>query len=485
MATRLTSRLRFAPPRVEVEPRSDGSILLRSPLTLEPYPRAVGDWLVDWAQDAPDRRLPRRARRRRLAQDQLPRGARRSAPDRRIAACARARRPKPVALLSDNCDRPRAAYARRDARRRAGRADLARVFADVEGLRQAEGASSSWSSRAWCGPPTPRSSRRARGGRSRRRRRSRELLAVQPTGAASTRHSRGRSATRSRRSSSRRARPACRRASSTRTRMLCSNQQSWAQVWPFLEDRPPVIVDWLPWNHTFGGNHNFNMVLRNGGTLYIDGGKPVPGLIETTARNLRECRRRCTSTCRAASTCCCRTWNPTRSCARASSAISTWSSTPAPRCRRTCGSASRNSRSPRRGGDLAMLSAWGSTETAPMATCVHFPIERAGVIGLPAPGCEIKLVPSGGKLEARVRGPNVTPGYYRRDDLTRAAFDDEGFYRIGDALRFADPGDAVARPGVRRPRRRGLQALDRHVGARGRGTRAADRRGRIRSSRMR
>ena len=92
-----------------------------------------------------------------------------------------------------------------------------------------------------------------------------------------------------------------------------------------------------------------------------------------------------------------------------------------------------------RGGELAMLSAWGSTETAPMATCVHFPIERAGVIGLPAPGCEIKLVPSGGKLEVRVRGPNVTPGYYRRDDLTRAAFDDEGFYCIGDALRLADP----------------------------------------------
>ena len=88
-----------------------------------------------------------------------------------------------------------------------------------------------------------------------------------------------------------------------------------------------------------------------------------------------------------------------------------------------------------------MLSAWGSTETAPLATQVHFPIERAGVIGLPVPGCELKLVPAGGKLEARVKGPNVTPGYYRRDDLTRAAFDEEGFYRIGDAVRFADPAD--------------------------------------------
>jgi feruloyl-CoA synthase len=89
----------------------------------------------------------------------------------------------------------------------------------------------------------------------------------------------------------------------------------------------------------------------------------------------------------------------------------------------------------------AMLSAWGSTETAPLATSVHFPIERAGVIGLPVAECELKLVPAAGKLEVRVRGPNVTPGYYRRDDLTRAAFDDEGFYRIGDAVKLADPGE--------------------------------------------
>jgi feruloyl-CoA synthase len=89
----------------------------------------------------------------------------------------------------------------------------------------------------------------------------------------------------------------------------------------------------------------------------------------------------------------------------------------------------------------AMLSAWGSTETSPLATSVHFPMERAGVIGLPVPGCELKLVPAAGKLEVRVRGPNITPGYYRRDDLTTAAFDEEGFYRIGDAVKFADPAD--------------------------------------------
>jgi len=92
-----------------------------------------------------------------------------------------------------------------------------------------------------------------------------------------------------------------------------------------------------------------------------------------------------------------------------------------------------------KGGELAMISSWGSTETAPSAAAVHYPIERAGVIGLPNPGCELKLVPATGKLEVRVKGPNVTPGYYRRDDLTKAAFDEEGYYCIGDAMKFADP----------------------------------------------
>jgi len=92
-----------------------------------------------------------------------------------------------------------------------------------------------------------------------------------------------------------------------------------------------------------------------------------------------------------------------------------------------------------RGVRLPLISAWGSTETAPMATGVHYAVDRAGIIGLPVPGCELKLVPSGGKLEVRVKGPNVTPSYWGRDDLTKAAFDDEGYYRIGDALKFADP----------------------------------------------
>jgi feruloyl-CoA synthase len=222
-------------------------------------------------------------------------------------------------------------------------------------------------------------------------------------------------------------------------RMLCANQQMLAQAWPLVEDRPPVVLDWLPWNHTFGGNHNFNLVLRNGGTLYVDGGKPAPGLVETTVKNLSEVAPTLY-------------FNVPRGYdlllpflerdaalrqkffseldvlfyAAAALPQNLWD-----RLKQVAKMENKSA--------LAMLSAWGSTETSPLATSVHFPMERPGVIGLPVAGCELKLVPSGGKLEVRVRGANVTPGYYKRPDLTAAAFDEEGFYRIGDAVKFADP----------------------------------------------
>src|SRR5258706_11455880 len=219
--------------------------------------------------------------------------------------------------------------------------------------------------------------------------------------------------------------------------MLCANQQQLAQAWPFVEDRPPVVVDWLPWNHTFGGSHNFNLVLRNGGTMYIDAGKPVPGLVETTVKNLAEISptlyfnvprgydlllpflerderlrqnffRELDVLFYAAAALPQNLWDRIKALA---------------------------------GPKLAMLSAWGSTETSPLATSVHFHMDRPGVMGLPVAECELKLVPSVGKLEVRVRGPNVMPGYYKREDLTRAAFDEEGFYKIGDAVKFADADD--------------------------------------------
>lgn len=224
-------------------------------------------------------------------------------------------------------------------------------------------------------------------------------------------------------------------------RMLCSNQQALAQAWPFLEERPPVIVDWLPWSHTFGGNHNFNLVLRNGGTLYIDNGKPAPGLIETTVRNLREVP----STFH---------FNVPRGYemliphldkdevlrevffrdldaifyAAAALPQPLWEKLEDLSILAT-------------GRRVVMLSAWGSTETAPSSTQVHFLIDRAGVIGLPGAGTEIKLAPVESKLELRVKGPNVTPGYWQRPELGREVFDEDGFLKTGDAGKLADPRD--------------------------------------------
>jgi feruloyl-CoA synthase len=225
-------------------------------------------------------------------------------------------------------------------------------------------------------------------------------------------------------------------------RMLCASQQAKAQVWPFLAQTPPVIVDWLPWNHTFGGNHNFNLVLRHGGTLYIDAGKPAPGLFDISVANLREIAPTLY-------------FNVPRGFDMLVAAL------------RTDAALRRNffsrlqlmfyagSALPQNlwqalidlslqetGQAVPMVTAWGSTETAPLATDCHFQAPRSGVIGLPVPGVELKLVPSGDKLEIRVRGPNVTPGYLGQPELSARAFDEEGYYRIGDAVRFAD----AARP---------------------------------------
>lgn len=224
-------------------------------------------------------------------------------------------------------------------------------------------------------------------------------------------------------------------------RMLCSNQESIAQVWPFLGDRPPVIVDWLPWNHTFGGNHNFNLILRHGGTLYIDDGKPAPGLIERTVANLREISPTLYFNVPRGFAMLLDYLERDEELARnffrdldfifyAGAALpqSLWARLEAVSVKTL-------------GRTIAMISAWGTTETAPGATVVHYPIERAGNIGLPLPGVDIKLVTDGNKLEIRVRGPNITPGYWKRPDLTQEAFDEDGFYCPGDAARLADPDD--------------------------------------------
>lgn len=220
--------------------------------------------------------------------------------------------------------------------------------------------------------------------------------------------------------------------------MLCANQQMIGEVWPFLAEEPPLLVDWLPWNHTFGANHNFNLVLAHGGSLYIDGGRPLPGLVEETVRNLREVSPTLY-------------FNVPAGFAQLLPRLESDADLRRSFFRRLklvfyAGAALPQELWRRLeilseeelGRRVAMVSAWGSTETSPAATTVHFAIDRAGVIGLPLPGVEIKLVPADGKEEMRVRGPSVTPGYWNDPELTRAAFDEEGFYKIGDAGRLAD-----------------------------------------------
>jgi feruloyl-CoA synthase len=230
-------------------------------------------------------------------------------------------------------------------------------------------------------------------------------------------------------------------------RMLTANQQQILQVWPFLAEQTLVLLDWLPWNHTFGGNHNFNMVMRNAGTLYIDGGKPAPGLIEQTLRNLRDVSPTIWFNVPAGYAMLLPFLERDDDLARslfarlrlifyAGAALpqDLWERLEAVSARVT-------------GLRVPMTSSWGTTETAPMATMAHFPIACAGPIGVPPPGIDVKLVPNAAKLEIRVRGPNVTPGYWKRDDLNAEAFDEEGFYKPGDAVRFiapADPAQGVA-----------------------------------------
>jgi feruloyl-CoA synthase len=433
----LHTRLRYAPAEVKVEKRADGASILRSPQPLKPYARAVGDWLVQWYERAPERtflaerkgdgwrRLTYRdalSDARRIGQALLNLGL---GPD------------KPVAILSDNgidhallalgamhVGVPVAPISPAYSLMSKDYAKLKYIFDLLKpGLVFAAEPEKFAPALAAVGATSTPVSR---------------LLDTNPGSTLEVAFSRLTPDTVAK---------ILFTSGSTGTpkgvinthRMMCSNQQSWAQLWPFLEGKVHTIVDWLPWNHTFGGNACFNMILRNGGTLYIDGGKPAPGLIDVTARNLREI-------------------SPTMyfNVPRGFDLLMPMLEQDAA-LRKSffrdldmvfyAGAALPQNLWERleklalaeKGGNLAMLSAWGSTETAPMASCVHYPIERAGVVGNPAPGCELKLLPSGGKLEIRVKGPNVTPGYFRRDDLTQAAFDEDGYYRIGDAMKFADP----------------------------------------------
>ena len=437
MEKALEAGLRLAPASVDIERRADGAMLLRSPQRLGRHARAVGEWLVRWAREAPGRTFLAERRGegwravsyrealdlvRRVGQGLLDRGLAASTPivilsdnslDHALLALGAMHVGVPVAPVSP-------AYSLMSK-------DFAKLRAIFELLRPGL---------VWTSDPEKFAPALAAVGA--RPTPFAELLAARaspevdaafagigPDTVAKILFTSGSTG-------------APKGVINTQ-RMLTVNQEQYALVWPFLEDRPLVLVDWLPWNHTFGGNSNFCMMLRNGGTLHIDAGKPAPGLIETSVRNLKEISptiyfnvprgfdlllpflekdaglrasffRRLDLMVYAGAALPQNLWERMRQLALAE-----------------------------RGEPVPLISAWGSTETAPLATGVHYSVDRAGIIGLPVPGCELKLVPAAGKLEVRVKGPNVTPGYYGRDDLTRAAFDEEGYYRIGDALKFADP----------------------------------------------
>ena len=228
----------------------------------------------------------------------------------------------------------------------------------------------------------------------------------------------------------------------TTHRMMCVNQAQLSYALPFLAERPPVLVDWLPWNHVFGGSHNFNMALANGGTLYIDDGKPVKGLFERTLENLTlvaptlsfnvplgyamlaDALRRDDALRR-------------RFFADLDLIFYAGASLPQEVWTRLEGMAMEI-----KGEVPLMTSSWGLTETAPAAVLQQEPTDRSGVVGVPLPGCELKLVPDDDmRCEVRVKGPNVMPGYFDDPEKTRAAFDAEGYFISGDAMVFVDPDD--------------------------------------------
>ena len=436
MGTGLQSSLRFAPPRVEIERRRDGTILLRSPLKLGKHARAVGEWLVRWARETPERTfLAERTEGawRRLSYREALVLARRVAQgllDRRLDAS------RPLVILSDNSiDHALLALGAMHigvpvAPVSPAYSLMSKDFAKLKAIFELLRPGLVWTADPEKFAPALAAVRASTTPIT-------ELLAeatskvdaaferIGPDTVAKILFTSGSTG--------------IPKGVINTQRMLTVNQEQYASVWPFLEDRPQVLVDWLPWNHTFGGNNNFGMMLRNGGTFHIDGGKPAPGLVETSMRNLKEIPPTIY-------------FNVPRGFDLLMPFLEKDAELRANFFRNLDLMVYAGASLPQnlwermqqlavaeRGARLPLISAWGSTETAPMATGVHYAVDRAGIIGLPVPGCEVKLVPAAGKLEARVKGPNVTPGYYGRDDLTKAAFDEEGYYRIGDALKFADP----------------------------------------------
>ena len=447
--------VKLGPADVVIERRSDGAILLRSPHKLPPYPRNLTERLVHWAKAAPDRVF--------LAQRDAA-GAWRTlsyaqayTQVRAIAAALLTRDlnpERPIAILSGN-DLEHALlglaamhvgipYAPISVPYSLLSQDFQKLKAIIDILTPglvfaANGAAFARAIDTTVpdgieivvtGHPPP----------NRKATLFAELAATQPTAAVEAAHAKVGPETIAKILFTSGSTGQPKGVINTQL-MLCANQSMIRCGMPFIADEPPVLVDWPPWNHTFGGNHDFGMVLDNGGSFYIDEGKPLPGAIEATVRNLRDVgptihlnvpkgfemllpylrddaalRQRFFSRMKVLFYAGALLAQHVRDELQELAIATT-------------------------GERIIFLSSLGSTETAPAALACSWESERTGNIGLPLPGVELKLVPRDGKFDARLKGPNITPGYWRSPELTAAAFDDEGFYMIGDALKFADPND--------------------------------------------
>ncbi|MWD26855.1 AMP-binding protein [Aquicoccus sp. SCR17] len=229
----------------------------------------------------------------------------------------------------------------------------------------------------------------------------------------------------------------------TTQRMMCVNQTQLVDALPFIAERPPVLVDWLPWNHVFGGSHNFNLVLANGGSLYIDDGKPAPGLFERTLENLSMQTGNISFNVPVGYAKLLETMRGDRALRRsffegldmlfyAGAALpqDVWQGL-------------EDMAREELGHVPLMNSSWGLTETAPAALIQHEPTTMSGIVGVPMTGVEVKLIPEGegeeNRYEVRVRGDSIMPGYLNDEEKTREAFDEEGYFRTGDVMGFVDP----------------------------------------------
>ena len=438
-----------------VERRSDGSIFVRPEEKLEPYPRVLTDPVAHWAEVVPERccaaKRDAKGEWRRLTYGQVFAAVRSLAQallDRGLSA------ERPVVILSEN-DLEHLLVMLAGQHAGIPTAAISPVYslvsADLAKLRHSLGLLTPGLVFAASGERFARAIETVVPAETevvvthspvegRRCTPLAELLATRPTGAVDDAHARidPDSPAKFLFTSGSTDKP---KAVINTHRMLCSNQQMIRQVFRFLEDEPPVLVDWMPWNHTFGGNHDIGVTLYNGGTFYIDDGKAGTPSFAESIRNLREISTTVYfGVPRAYEDLLIplRTDDKLRETFFARLKLLFYAaagmSQPLWEAYRTLAEEACGER-------IIMATGLGATETAPMAVQCTWETDHAGIIGIPVPGVELKLAPRENKLEACVRGPSITPGYWRQPDLTARAFDEEGFYKFGDAIKFIDPAD--------------------------------------------